>query len=685
MYFRLLLLLACMCCSLSFAKVVEYSLTVSEQAWAPSGMKHTTRSLTLNGSIPGPTLRFGVGDVARIRVHNALARESTSLHWHGLLVPNNQDGVPDLNTPPILPGATYTFEFPLKHAGTYWYHSHTGLQEQMGVYGAIVVEPRDGGQTRAASDHVLVLSDWTRENPSEVMRTLMRGSEWYGLKKGTAQSLLGAYRADALTDYFARERSRMPAMDISDIAYDAFLINGHITSELPAANGKTVRLRLINASAATYFYLQSATGPLKIIAADGPAVRPIRVNRLLIGIGETYDVLVTVPGADRWEIRATAQDGSGHASTFIGRGEAHLAPDIPRPDLYRMDASVLASLDENERPPLSDSQALAAEIPRPLSPYSRLRATRQKAIPASQPRRTIPLRLTGDMERYIWSFNGKTLNEDGVIKVKRGEVLRLELVNDTMMHHPIHLHGHFFRVLEREISDAPLKHTIDVPPMGRRTIEFEANESGDWVFHCHLLYHMHAGMTRVFSYAEQGPDHIPDLGEMGRDPILLMLDGSVQTHMTMGMASLMNSRNDFFAMWDIGYMKNHDGGSDYHFHTEVDVGWKRYFTPNFSSLLGWRFTNDDEAENRAFAGVDYRLPYLIRTSLQMDSEGDARITAAKSLQLTDRLGLFAGFQYDTGSQWEWTLGADYTLTKQFSLISQYTSDHGFGGGISFRF
>jgi hypothetical protein len=248
-----------------------------------------------------------------------------------------------------------------------------------------------------------------------------------------------------------------------------------------------------------------------------------------------------------------------------------------------------------------------------------------------------------------------------------------------MMHHPIHLHGHFFRVLEGQGKDAPLKHTVDVPPMGRRTIEFEADETGDWLFHCHLLYHMHAGMARVFSYEEQGPGHHPHLGEHAHDPFYLLLDGSLQSHMSEGMLTVRNSRNDFFGLWEVGY-----GDVDETEH-EIDLGWKRYFNPNFSTVLGWRFTNTEDAEDRAFAGIEYRLPYLVWSSAQFDSEGDLRLGLAKELQITDRLGVFAEVQYDTGSEWEWSLGADYILTKQFSLITQYHSEYGPGAGFSFRF
>lgn len=665
------------------AATVEYDLEIAATRWSPDGELRPVRALTINGTIPGPTLRFREGDVAVINVHNRLEHEETSIHWHGLLLPNEQDGVPYVTTPPIQPGATHRFEFPLTHAGTYWYHSHTGLQEQSGIYGSIVVEPRGGVAEAADRDEVIVLSDWTLARPEEVMRTLMSGNEWYEFKKGSIQSVVGAIRAGELDSFMDREKSRMPAMDVSDVAYDAFLANGKRNFDPGVKNGQTVRLRFINAGASTYFYLQSAAGPLQIVAADGPPVKPIRVKRLLVGMAETYDVHVTVPPAGRWEVRATAQDGSGHASVWLGSGGDHPAPEIPRPNLYNMDDHLLAALEDDEAVvPATDAVALAAEPERPLPPYARLRSTTVTRLDPALPRRFIPLRLTGDMERYLWSFNGKTMAEDGVIRIKRGEVLRLEFINDTMMHHPLHLHGHFFRVLDdRELPDAPLKHTVDLPPMGKRTVEFEANESGDWLFHCHLLYHMHMGMARIFSYEEQGPDHVPDFGEHDQDPFYFMAEGSFQTHMSMGMASFMNSRNDFYTMWDLGW---HEFDFE-HIHYEIDLGWKRYFNPNFSTVLGARLTNEHDAVDRAFGGVEYRLPYLIDSFAQVDSEGDVRLGLGKALRLTDRISVFGEIEYDTGSEWEWSTGFEYLLTKQFSLISEYHSDHGIGGGVSFRF
>lgn len=662
------------------ARISTYDLAIDEIKWSPDGGR-AVRAYTINGTIPGPTLRFRVGEWARISVHNRLKNEETSVHWHGLLVPNQEDGVPHVTTPPIAPGTSHTFQFPLTHTGTYWYHSHTALQEQNGVYGSIVVLPKATGKPDAATrDHVIVLSDWTRENPHEVMRSLKRGSEWYEIKKGSAQSLSGAWKTGALREFFDRERSRMPAMDISDIAYDAFLANGKRTLDLAGSPGERVRLRFINAAASTYFHIESATGPLQIIAADGPDVVPFPRQRLFIGMAETYDVIVTVPPTGKWEIRATAQDGSGHASVFLGSGEIHRAPDVPKPDLYRMD-SMMAGLEESgavETMDHSDRKTRAAESPRPLSPYALLRSPRPTALRENLPRRSLTLRLTGDMERYIWSFNGKTFAEDGVIPVQKNEVLQLELINDTMMHHPLHLHGHFFRVLNGHGARSPLKHTIDIPPMSKRVIEFEANETGDWLFHCHLLYHMHAGMTRIISNQEN-PLHRPAGGEHSHDPFYLFAHSALLSNMTAGNVILRDARNDFFATWEAGF----DDGDK----SEAELGWSRYFTPNLTAEAGWRFTgnSEDGSENAAFAGISHRLPYLVWFSLQADSHGELRAEIEKELMLTQRLGIFAAMEYDTASHLEWKAGASYRLSKHFSLIGQHHSEFGTGAGLGFEF
>lgn len=294
----------------SSAEVREYNLLIRYQNVNFTG--RDVEAMTINGSIPGPILRFKKGDIARIHVRNEMDVE-TSIHWHGILLPNLQDGVPYLTTPPVLPGTTYTYEFPIKHSGTYWYHSHTGLQEQRGVFGSIVIEPGEPG-IKTDLDYVVVLSDWTDEDPDEVLRTLKSGSEYYALKKGSMQSFTGALKADALPDILRRSLMRMPPMDISDVAYDRFLVNGKPSETFVARPGQNIRLRIINAAASTYFYLQFAGGTMRVVSADGVDVQPVDIGRFLIAVAETYDVIITVPENGAYEFRATAFPAAGASS-----------------------------------------------------------------------------------------------------------------------------------------------------------------------------------------------------------------------------------------------------------------------------------------------------------------------------------------------------------------------------------
>lgn len=685
----------------SSGKVVEVDLEIAEQILSPAGTP--VRALTINGTVPGPTLFFREGDTARIHVRNRLTHEETSLHWHGLLVPNAQDGVPHLTTPPIPPSKTFTYEFPLRQSGTYWFHSHTGLQEQRGVVGSIVIQPRESDVYHADREQVLLLTDWSNENPSQILRSLKRGTNWYGIKKGTAQSLVGAIQAGYLSDYIKREKNRMPPMDVSDIAYDAFLINGQRQFQGSGKPGETVRLRVINGSAATYFYLESAIGPLKIVAADGPSIRPIEVGRLLIGIAETYDILLKIPKNGSWEVRATAQDGSGQASALFGAGPLHQAPDIPKPNLYRMDDVLKAAMDDSDSPAESESQKHASPADqtrpaptgvrgdeRPLSPYRQLQSLRPTTLSSSLPRRTIELHLSGDMQRYIWSFNGKTIDEESLIPVKKGEVLRLELINDSMMHHPIHLHGHFFRLLNGHGDFAPLKHTVDVPPMGHQTIEFEANEEGDWMFHCHILYHMMEGMARVVHYEPTplpaSPDlhsrsaATPHLGEHAMPMYYAFADFSALSHFSEGNARLQSGRNSLIVPWDLGWKHTNDK-TEY----ETDVLYERYMHQNFGAFGGIRLSNDHREGNRPVIGAWYRLPYLLRATGTVDGNGTLRLALLKELQITPRFAITLQGRYDTRQRWQEAVTASYTLSKSISASAAYHTQYGLGAGLSFHF
>jgi FtsP/CotA-like multicopper oxidase with cupredoxin domain len=303
-----------------------YQLTLRQETVNKAGKD--VKGMTINGNIPGPTLRFNEGDYAVIYVKNEMDEE-TSIHWHGLLLPNFYDGVPYLNTPPIMPSETQKYEFPLKQSGTYWYHSHTMLQEQSGVYGSIVIEPKE--ETLGYDKElVMVLSDWTNEKPHNVLRFLKRGTEWYTIKKGTATPLNQVIARGALGAQLNFWKQRMEGADIADIYYPAFLINGEQTQEYPDFNpGEKVRLRIINGSASTSYWMTFGGKDPTLVSADGLNVEPVTRNKTFIAVAETYDFIVTIPQNGKIEFKTTAHDGSGFASAFLGKGRILQAPDVP--------------------------------------------------------------------------------------------------------------------------------------------------------------------------------------------------------------------------------------------------------------------------------------------------------------------------------------------------------------------
>ncbi|MDX2447581.1 MAG: multicopper oxidase domain-containing protein [Desulfobacterales bacterium] len=772
-----------------WAEIVDYELTIAQEMVSIADA--TAEGMTINGGIPGPTLRFKEGDTARIQVHNGMT-VATSIHWHGLLVPPGMDGVPYISFPPIQPGATFTYEFPIRQSGTYWYHSHSNLQEQRGVYGAIVIEPKHS-RHKVDNEHVILFSDWTREDPHKILRTLKRGSEWYAIEKGSSQSIIGAARVGKLGDYFSRELQRMPAMDIADVAYDYFLANGQPETGISAMGGDLVRLRIVNGSATTYFHLEFAGGPMTIISADGQEVQPTEQQRFLIAVAETYDVLVRVPFSGSYELRATAHDASGYASVWLGSGDRFPASDIPKPNLYQSmqhgsvssmwaltPAGVMGMTDEQvaagrfDKPgminmqdmpmqnghgmgqgthmsqgsstmqakdePMHNSQnAPAADMSgshemtgmknighaaqkkpavhdsdrqgkkyagdyrlmvsdvssgkdlaadgmgpkRPWPPYAKLRAIEPTVFDANKPVRDIRLTLDGDMERYVWFLNKKPLSESDVIQIQAGEVVRFIMINRTMMHHPMHLHGHFFRVINGQDDNAPLKHTVDVAPMSTTVIEFAANEFGDWFFHCHLLYHMKSGMARVIHYDNYQPD--PEVAaiqsNLFKESWYAWGEADVLSNMTEGALTLADTRNIFKAQWEAGW-QNVD-----------ETDWEGLFTYDrylnrFSSIfvgadiLGEGYTTED---SRGVLGIHYLLPLNFETRVWVDSDGGARVTLEKEFTLTPRLALIGEVEYDTHDRWEGKTGLSYTLFRNVSLLGQWHSEFGWGGGVQVRF
>jgi FtsP/CotA-like multicopper oxidase with cupredoxin domain len=409
--------------------------------------------VTVNGSFPGPEIRAPEGSILRVEVQNALADQPTTIHWHGLLVPSGMDGVPEVANYPIGPGGVYVYEFPLRQSGTYWYHSHWQLQEQVGLAGPLVIEARDE-PLRVDHDAVVMLADWLHGSPYAALDKLKQGPPAMG---GAAMPM-------------AMDPGKP---DLSDLAYDSFLLNGRGTQEpwtLQARRGERIRLRIINAGASTYFRLRLDGLPLTITHADGLAVHPVQVDHLLIGMAETYDALVTLPRSGSYTLHAVAMDGSGQAI-----GVLH-TPDVkPSPNL-----------------------ALPAFNGRNLE-YRDLRAQAPTTLPAG-PVRAFDIALQGNMARYVWSLNGQTYPTAAPLPIRRGERVQLALRNETSMWHPMHLHGHFFRVLQGAGANSPLKHTVNVPPRETVHIEFSADNPGRWIFHCHNLYHLEAGMARVIEY-----------------------------------------------------------------------------------------------------------------------------------------------------------------------------------------
>jgi FtsP/CotA-like multicopper oxidase with cupredoxin domain len=663
------------------AKVVEYSFDIAYQTVNFSGKD--VQAMTVGGSIPAPTIEATVGDILRVTFSNKMDVDS-SIHWHGVLLPNDQDGVPFLNTPPIKAGQSFTFEYPVIHHGTYWYHSHTGLQEQRGVYGSIVFHPEMGERIEADYDAVVVLSDWTDENPDQVMHNLKKSDDYYALKKGSVQSWLKVLQRGkvAIRSRLNGAWTRMGPMDISDVGYDAFLANGKRKSTIPyVKSGDTVRLRVINAAASSYFNFEYAGGEMVLVAADGVDVEPLTINRQRIAIAETFDVIVTIPASGAYEFRATSEDGTGYSSIILGEGALVEAPDIPPPDPFVQDHSTHGGMSKTghstmngmDHAAMGHSTSMAKSQSKNMMEYELLRAVELTEYDQSRPKRKVDLELTGDMERYAWSFNNKVLSEESKILIRKGEVVQFVMENKTMMHHPIHLHGHFFRVLNGQDNYSPLKHTVNVPPMQTLTIEFLANEEKDWIFHCHNLYHMKTGMTRVVSYEGTSQSTPQSLSPLFSDRHWFYFgDFGIQSNFTSGELRAENTRNAVNLEYDWDYDQEH----------EIEVTYERYFTRFLELYIGAEFEKEEgESESIAIAGVHYLLPLMIEADLRIDDEGHGRFGLGSELQLTDRTSV----EWDINTDEEYRIQLEYEVNKSLSLTANHDDQYDWGVGLELKF
>lgn len=969
--------------------VVEYHLYVNDTTVNYTGRKR--KALAINGQIPAPTLRFTEGDSAVIHVHNLL-NEEVSIHWHGVLLPNEQDGVHVLNTPPIHARQTYTFRYRIIQNGTLWYHSHSRVQEQEGLYGPLVFYPAEPENEKEKNEEVLQISDWRDERGTSILRSLKRRNEWYAIKKKGVQSWGEAIAKGHFNDKVQMEWTRMPGADLSDIYYQKHLMHGQPVNTFEKyKKGDSVLLRVINGSAASYYWLQYSGGKMRVIASDGNGVKPVEVDKLLIATAETYDIMIKIPDDGKYEFRATAQDITGYASAFFGSGTQVKAKDIPKLDymvlmnemnkmtwamkgmgmkmkmgLYmkmgKMDMNNMGDMNamdgmdhmnmQNEKVmndmPMDDSKMdsagmnmkkdsmqhdqmnmndimqhnmndtmqhnmndtmgmkdmdhsnmpgiekkttpktnvkppakkpvqkkpaakkaapmkemdhskmkmpkktpaktppakkttpakkppqkkavdhsqhgtshteppndnkdstlnmhLTASVPHAttgkmsrndfrlnknpiseLSPaivdtvpekrkkeempmrghemhdmnnmktdttpkkktqqkdvkgkmnmqhgnmnmgsmngmqtrdtsrsfmlmnmmprmkmtgfdfppgngtdvvlsYDMLQSDTMTVLPKDRPWREININLSGNMQRFVWSINGKTLSQqDEKILIRKGENVRVVFTNATMMEHPLHLHGHFFRVINKQGKYAPMKHTFNINAMATQVIEFAATEEKDWFFHCHTLYHMLSGMATIFSYegteSQVQKDHPKEYKQFlmehgsGYYP---WANASFHSQGTFGTLVLAGARLQFDQDWKWNYKKSYELESRLQYFLD-----KRQF---FSAFVGAEFSKtnvrngkeqpDMEQAKIATAGLIYTLPFLINAEGRIDHKGNFRFQLLREdipLTTRTRLDLYWNTEKEYG------VTARYIVAKYLTISGNYDSDYGWGAGLS---
>lgn len=783
-------------------KTVVYNLTVSDTVMELAGKK--AKLLTTNGQIPAPTLFFTEGDTALIYVKNN-TKGTVSFHWHGLLLPNAQDGVPLLTTELIQAGKTHIFKFPIIQNGTYWYHSHTMFQEQKGLYGGIAIAPKEPIKTK---EKVIVLSDFTDQNPHNVLRLLKRHTDWYAIKRNAIQSYGKAIATGNLGAKAWLEWKRMPDMDLADVYYDAFLANGKVKEEIEDLKaGETIRLRVINGSASSHFWLHYAGGKMKVVAADGIDVEPVEVDKLLIATAETYDIEVTIPknakdaNSEKYEFRATSWDRYKYTSVWLGDKSAtqKAATDLPPLDYFalvnemkdmmkmmpkmkmgkapknrmenglyestkaptnydilmedmnrmgmkmgqeekgmeneemKMDSSKMDNMNHQnhdkmdmqegkthdaskEGMMMSKDDPKANRMKSMLKPmgvmmtgykqlkkqnpdetifdYTMLKSETSTKINEDQPVRVIHLYLGGNMLRYVWMINNTPLSEADKIKITKGETVRFVMHNTTMMSHPMHLHGHFFRVINGQDDFSPLKHTVNVAPMETTIIEFDAIEEKDWFFHCHLLYHMMSGMARVVSYTNSTPMITTNAGYRrfaSEDKNWYsMANARVQSNGLWADASIFNFRNEISI----------EGNTNYTNEIELNVKAMHYFGSKqfFIAYVGTELEQEEtniiseeqvlpDAKVKGLVGIRYFLPMHIWSDFRTDHEGNLQIELEREdFPLTKRWRANASLEYLINQdEFRYTVGTSYILGQYFGISANYDNRYGWGAGLQIMY
>lgn len=708
------LLIACLpVSSLLAQKTVRYELHVKDSLVNFTGV--LKRAIAVNGQIPMPELHFTQGDTAEIHVYNDMD-EATSLHWHGLFLPNREDGVPYLTQMPIPPHSKHVYRFPVIQHGTHWYHSHSGMQEQIGMYGSMILHKRDNDTTfRKGIDDLptipLILSEWTDLNPNNVHHMLHNATDWFAIQKGTTQSYAEAIRAGHLKTKLTNEWKRMLAMDVSDVYYNRFLINGKTESKLDSFRaGDKVRLRISNGGASTYFWLSYAGEKITVVASDGNDVDPVEVDRLIIAVSETYDIVVTIPDNKAYQLLATAEDRTGSVGIYLGNGPLKAASPLPRlkyfegmkmmnemmqmngklndmgmqMSLNKMDMNAVMYDEINHTPDLVTLN------------YNMLRSPHSTKLRVNAPVKELSFELTGNMNRYVWSLNNKVVSESDKILIRKGETVRMIIHNASMMRHPMHLHGHDFRVLNDQGDHAPLKNVIDIMPMETDTLEFSANAEGDWFFHCHILYHMMSGMGRVFTYENQ-PENplIPDPKLAQRKlfsddrRLRVMARNDFASNGNDGMLMLHNTRWSLGTEWRLGYNNMH--GYETETHLGRYLGKMQWIMPFIGFDWRYRSMEHDEEKNifgqrntknnraQLSVGLQYILPMLFQFKTEVYSNGNLRLQLMREdIPVSKRLRAAMMVNSDK----EYMGGLRYIAGKNIGMSAHYDSDMGFGVGLT---
>jgi CopA family copper-resistance protein len=731
-------------------KNVRYDLYVKDTTVNYSGKPK--RAIAINGSIPAPTLTFTEGDTAEIYVHN-LKKEETSIHWHGVFLPNAMDGVPYLTQMPIKGHATFLYKFKVIQNGTYWYHSHTSVQEQSGMYGALIFNKVN---EPAIPTIPVMLSDWTDMNPKEVDRRLHNASDWFSIRKGTTQSYGEAIGKGYFKTKLANEWKRMNAMDVSDVFYERFLTNGKQTSEVKRFKaGDKVKLRMVNGGASTYFWLTWSGGKISVVGNDGNDVQPVEVDRLIIAPAETYDVIVTIPENMSYEFLSTAEDRTKSTSLWLGQGmkmpakpmgklkyfegmkmmngmmkmngdmepmgmqmsnqqmdmNAVMYPEITGTDYGRKKKEPAApekkpamqgheghNMQTANNNSMSGMNMSSDDADIVTLNYGMLKATEKTTLPPG-PLKEMRFELTGNMNRYVWTIDNKTVSESDKILIKKGENVRIVLYNNSMMRHPMHLHGHDFRVLNGQGEYAPLKNVLDIMPMETDTLEFAATESGDWFFHCHILYHMMSGMGKIFSYVNSPPNpQLPDpkyaQKKLFADDRMFHAMGNIglESNGSDGEFMIANTRYRLSTEWRLGLKSQHGNESETYFGRYLGkmqwlfpfIGFDYHYNKMNNEMEKNLFGQVSNQSNRkaAVIGLQYTLPMLVTAEARLDSKGKLRFQLMREdVPISSRLR----FNIMGNTDKEYMAGLRYIVTRYFSFSTHYDSDMGYGAGITLNY